>query len=53
VDPRQPPSLDVIRTHVREQLPAYCAPRRLVVRHELPRTTLGKLKRAELIRLDR
>jgi O-succinylbenzoic acid--CoA ligase len=44
------PSLDDIRSHVKETLPAHCAPRRLEVVSEIPRTSLGKPKRAELIR---
>lgn len=42
------PSLDDLKATVRAQLPAFCAPRRLVVVDRLPRTTLGKLKRQEL-----
>jgi o-succinylbenzoate---CoA ligase len=53
VDGRRPPTLDALREHTKDQLPAFCAPRRVVVRPELPRTTLGKLKRAELLRFDR
>jgi O-succinylbenzoic acid--CoA ligase len=53
VDQRRPPTLDALRAHAKDQLPAFCAPRRVVVRPELPRTTLGKLERAELLRLDR
>ena len=41
-------SLDALRDAVKAELPAYCAPRR-VVRHEtLPRTGLGKIRRAQL-----
>ena len=32
-------------THVKETLPAYCAPRELVLVDDLPRTALGKIKR--------
>jgi O-succinylbenzoic acid--CoA ligase len=42
------PSLDDLRSHVRSRLPAYAAPRRLVVVDALPRTALGKVRRAEL-----
>jgi O-succinylbenzoic acid--CoA ligase len=52
-DRRRPPTLDALRAHAKDQLPAFCAPRRVVVRLELPRTTLGKLERVELLRLDR
>ena len=33
---------------MKEQLPPYCAPRRLVVVAAIPRTALGKVRRAEL-----
>lgn len=52
-DRSAPPSLAQLRDHVKDELPAYAAPRRVVTRAELPRTTLGKIKRAELVRLDR
>ena len=44
------PSLEEIRLHVKETLPAHCAPRRIEIVSEIPRTSLGKPKRAELIR---
>lgn len=40
--------LDVIREHVRAELPVWYAPRSLVVVEALPRTALGKIKRHEL-----
>ena len=43
-----PPSLERLRGAVKEQLPAFCAPRDVVVVGSLPRTALGKLRRAEL-----
>lgn len=42
------PNLDDIRQTVKSELPGWCAPRELVVRHELPRTSLGKIQRARL-----
>ena len=45
---RQPVTLETLRDAVREQLPAYCAPRRVVFADDLPRSTLGKLLRTEL-----
>jgi O-succinylbenzoic acid--CoA ligase len=42
------PTLDELRAVVKEQLPAYCAPRRLVFTDAIPRTALGKIRRAEL-----
>ena len=46
------PGLDELREAVRSELPAYCAPRSVVIVSELPRTTLGKLKRTELAGRD-
>ncbi len=42
------PSLEALRDHVKGELPAFCAPRRLVIVDALPRTALGKLRRADL-----
>ena len=53
VDQAAPPSLDELRRHVKTTHPAFCAPRRVVTCGEIPRTTLGKIKRADLVRLDR
>ena len=47
------PSLDQLRDHVRTSLPAYCAPRLVTFREDLPRTSLGKLARGELAEPDR
>lgn len=41
-----PPSLDELRDHVRGELPAFAAPRRLVLVDALPRTALGKVSQA-------
>ncbi len=46
--PGAPPSLESLRAWVKQRLPAYAAPRELVVVEALPRTALGKLRRAEL-----
>jgi O-succinylbenzoic acid--CoA ligase len=48
VDPGNPPTLDQLRQLVKEHLPAFHAPRRVVLVKKLPRTTLGKLQRSEL-----
>ena len=42
-------ALGRIRDHVKELLPAHCAPRRIIQVAEIPRTNLGKPRRAELI----
>jgi O-succinylbenzoic acid--CoA ligase len=47
-DPAAPPSLDALRDHVKQTLPAYCAPRELLLLDELPRTASGKVRRGEL-----
>lgn len=47
-DPAAPPTIDSLRAHVKGELPAFHAPKRLVLVRSLPRTTLGKLRRAEL-----
>ena len=44
-------SLDVLRTHVRESLPDYCAPQKLFFVDQLPRTSLGKVQMSELLKL--
>lgn len=43
-----PPDLEALRDHVRAQLPAFCAPRHLVLVREIPRTALGKIERHRL-----
>jgi o-succinylbenzoate---CoA ligase len=47
-DPSRPPRLDDLRRLVKEHLPAPCAPRELELAESLPRTSLGKVRRAEL-----
>ena len=41
-------SLDEARALVKAELPAYCAPKEVVVVDDLPRTPLGKVRRGEL-----
>ncbi|MGI9029511.1 MAG: class I adenylate-forming enzyme family protein [Ilumatobacteraceae bacterium] len=43
-----PPTLDVVRAAVKQELPARCSPRRLVLVDTLPRTNLGKVARHRL-----
>ncbi|MEO6651192.1 MAG: AMP-binding protein [Ilumatobacteraceae bacterium] len=50
---RPAPTLESLRDHVKIELPAFFAPRRVVFCAQLPRTTLGKLRRSDLARLDR
>lgn len=47
-DSSNPPSLAELREHVAKLLPAFMAPRSIVVVATLPRTSLGKLRRAAL-----
>ena len=44
-EPRRPPTLDSLRDAVKAALPAFCAPRRLLVVDAIPRTALGKVRR--------
>jgi o-succinylbenzoate---CoA ligase len=48
VDESHPPSLDAIREFVKTTLPVWYAPKDLLIHAELPKTALGKIKRAEL-----
>jgi O-succinylbenzoic acid--CoA ligase len=42
------PALDELRAAVKEELASHCAPRRLVLVDAIPRTALGKVRRADL-----
>jgi O-succinylbenzoic acid--CoA ligase len=48
-DPAEPPSLEQVRDAVKAVLPAYAAPKELVLVADLPRTALGKVRRAALL----
>lgn len=50
-DVAAPPTLESLREIVKSELPAFCAPRRVVICGDLPRTTLGKLQRHGLVAL--
>ena len=47
-DSSGPPTLDALRSAVKEALSAHAAPRELVLVDEIPRTALGKVRRAAL-----
>lgn len=48
--PDQPsPALDELRDLVRAELPAWYAPKEIVVLDELPKTALGKIRKADLL----
>jgi len=43
------PTLAALRAHTKLELPAHCAPRRVVLVASIPRTSLGKIRRSELV----
>jgi O-succinylbenzoic acid--CoA ligase len=47
-DATSPPTLDQLRSHVRAELPAHAAPRRVEFVEAIARTPLGKVHRASL-----
>jgi len=44
-DPRDPPSLDALRSHAKEALPPHAAPKALELVDALPRAASGKTVR--------
>ncbi len=48
VDAAAPPTLDQLRDLVKTTLPAFMAPRELVLHTALPRTSIGKIRRSQL-----
>lgn len=44
----RPPTLEVLRAHVKETLAAYCAPQRITLTESIPRSALGKPLMSEL-----
>ncbi|MCB1039607.1 MAG: hypothetical protein KDA94_08780, partial [Acidimicrobiales bacterium] len=53
IDPAAPPTLGDLRALVRDRLAPAAAPRELRVVDALPRTSLGKVARADLRQRDR
>ena len=47
-DPSRPPTLDDLRAAAKDHLPAFAAPREVRLVDALPRTPLGKVRRADL-----
>jgi o-succinylbenzoate---CoA ligase len=47
-DPTSPPTLDALRSTVKERLGSWAAPRGLELAESLPRTALGKIRRTDL-----
>jgi o-succinylbenzoate---CoA ligase len=48
LDPTAPPSLEELRSWTKAALPAYAAPREVVLADAIPRTVLGKVRRNDL-----
>ena len=48
IDPAAPPALERLRDAVKRVLPAYAAPKELVLVEAIPRTSLGKVRRRDL-----
>jgi o-succinylbenzoate---CoA ligase len=48
-DVSRPPTLADLRARIKAVLPAWCAPRQLVLVDTLPRTALGKVRRDQLV----
>jgi fatty-acyl-CoA synthase len=48
VNPQDPPTLEELREHCRDDLARYKAPRDLRIVTALPRTASGKVRRADL-----
>ena len=44
------PSLDDARKHVKKLLPDYCAPQKIFIVDEIPRSALGKVRTTELLK---
>jgi o-succinylbenzoate---CoA ligase len=53
IDPGRPPTVDDLRLHTRTSLPAFMAPREVVILAALPRTNLQKIRRNILSTLGR
>ena len=49
--PMYPPTLAELRDWVKADLAAFCAPQQLRLVDAIPRTTLGKIRRGELVAL--
>jgi o-succinylbenzoate---CoA ligase len=47
-DPEKTPDLASLRHWVKQLLPAYCAPKHVVVVDAIPRTALGKVRRRDV-----
>lgn len=48
-DPSSPPTLDGLRAATKEAFPPWCAPHDLELRRDLPKTSLGKIRRDQLV----
>ena len=50
-DPKVRLNLDDVRRHVRQSLPDYCAPNKMFIVDQIPRSTMGKVQVSELLKL--
>lgn len=50
-DPKVRLNLADVRKHIKQSLPDYCAPNKLFIIDEIPRSTLGKVQVSELLKL--
>lgn len=48
-DRANPPLLDELRDHIKNTLPSYCAPTRLIITESMPVTALGKIQKSRLV----
>jgi len=45
-------NIDAVRLHVKKSLPDYCAPQKLFIVDQIPRSALGKVQISELLKLN-
>ena len=45
-------NIDTVRLHVKKSLPDYCAPQKLFIVDQIPRSALGKVQISELLKLN-
>ena len=50
-DPKVRLNLDDVRRHIKQSLPDYCAPNKIFIVDQIPRSTLGKVQVSELLKL--
>ena len=50
-DSHQALNLEDARRHVKKSLPDYCAPQKILIVDQIPRSALGKVRTSELLKL--